>query len=302
VIPWTEVEAIARAVPDGVRQQFVEFRARWRDHQVAYPRFVASADAIGCGPIVSGQPLTPRQEAYVCEHEDFEASGVLPAWEQRRAVLDAEWLGLHARALRVDADSEAGDLLELLDDQEVDGSAEKLRTAAASGPPSSTDRARRCNRPHPARPLRRWQRDRRAQLRQPREEWADDREQAVQLLSLAIVALVVLAGARSIVGGIGSSGDLFEGASTAPMAAGKRTPAVVAYVLDGDTVEVTTPKGRDVRVRLLGISAPEIPQPGKPGECYGSPSTSLLRQLPPAGTQVTLVSDSTQDDVDTYGR
>ena len=140
VIPWTEVEAIARAVPDEVRQQLVEFRARWRDHQVTYPRFVASADAVGCGPIVAGQPLTPRQEAYVREHEAFEASGVLPAWEQQRAVLDAERLGLHARALSVDADSEAGDLLELLDDQKVDGSAEKLGTAAAAGPPSSTDR------------------------------------------------------------------------------------------------------------------------------------------------------------------
>jgi micrococcal nuclease len=37
------------------------------------------------------------------------------------------------------------------------------------------------------------------------------------------------------------------------VAAGKRTPGVVAYALDGDTVKVTTPNGRDVRVRLLGI-------------------------------------------------
>jgi hypothetical protein len=81
VIPWPEVEAIAAAVPAEVRQQLVEFRARWRDHQVAHPRFVASADAVGCGPLVPGQPLTARQEAYVREHEAFEASGVLPAWE-----------------------------------------------------------------------------------------------------------------------------------------------------------------------------------------------------------------------------
>ena len=118
----------------------MDFRARWRDHQVVYPRFVASADAIGCGPIVPGQAPTPRQKAYVGEHEAFEASGVLPAWEQKRAVLDAERLGLHARALFVDADSEAGDLLELLDDQTVDGSAETLGTAAAAGSPSSTGR------------------------------------------------------------------------------------------------------------------------------------------------------------------
>lgn len=124
----------------------------------------------------------------------------------------------------------------------------------------------------------------------------------VRLLSLAIVALVVLVGVRGIVGGIGFSGDLLEGAGADPVAAGKRTPGVVAYVLDGDTVEVTTPNGRDVRVRIFGISAPEIPHPGKPGECYGYPSTRHLRQLLSVGTHVTLVSDPTQDGVDTYGR
>lgn len=124
----------------------------------------------------------------------------------------------------------------------------------------------------------------------------------VRLLSLAIVTLVALAGVQSIAGGTGSSGALFEGASTDPVAAGQRTPGVVAYVVDGDTVKVTTPNGRDVRVRLLGISAPEIPHPGKPGECYGSPSTRHLRQLLPVGTQVTLMSDPTQVDVDSYGR
>ena len=75
----------------------------------------------------------------------------------------------------------------------------------------------------------------------------------VRLLSLTIVALVVLVGVRGIVGGTGSSGDLFDGAGADSVAAGKRTPGVVAYVLYGDTVKVTTPNGRDVRVRLLGI-------------------------------------------------
>ena len=123
----------------------------------------------------------------------------------------------------------------------------------------------------------------------------------VRLLSLAIVALVVLVGVRGIVGGIGSSGDLFEGAGGDSVAAVKRTPGVVAYVLDGDTVEVTTPNGRDVRVRLLG-SAPEVPHPGKSGECSGSPSARHLEKLLSVGTQVTLVGDPTKDDVDTYGR
>jgi micrococcal nuclease len=72
----------------------------------------------------------------------------------------------------------------------------------------------------------------------------------VRLLSLAILALVVLVGVRGIVGGIGVGGDLLE---TEPAAAGDRTPGVVAYVLDGDTVEVTTRDGRTVRVRFLGV-------------------------------------------------
>lgn len=76
----------------------------------------------------------------------------------------------------------------------------------------------------------------------------------------------------------------------------------MAYVLDGDTVQVTTRDGRDIGVRFLGISAPEIPHPGKPGECYGHASTKHLTQLLPAGTHVRLVSDPSQDDVDDYGR
>lgn len=70
----------------------------------------------------------------------------------------------------------------------------------------------------------------------------------------------------------------------------------------GDTVQVTTHDGRDVRVRFLGISAPEAPNPGKAGECYHHTSTQRLKQLLPAGTRVTLEGDPTQDDVDDYGR
>ena len=124
----------------------------------------------------------------------------------------------------------------------------------------------------------------------------------VQLLSLAIVALVVVTGVRAVVGGFAFGGDLLDttpGRSDGPV---DRTAGVVAYVLDGDTVQVTTEDGREVRVRFLGISAPEIPHPGKPGECYGFAATRHLKKLVPAGTRVTLVSDPTQDDVDDYGR
>ncbi|MEI2808725.1 MAG: hypothetical protein V9F00_00510 [Nocardioides sp.] len=140
VIPWSELEAIAWAVPEEVREQLVEFRARWRQHQSAYPRFTASAAAVGCGPIVTGEPLTARQEAYVREHEAFEASGVLLAWERQRAQLDAERLGLHGQAMGLSAGSEAGDLLELLDDQRL-GQDTKLVDRPAAGSPCAEIRA-----------------------------------------------------------------------------------------------------------------------------------------------------------------
>jgi len=125
----------------------------------------------------------------------------------------------------------------------------------------------------------------------------------VRLVSLAVVALVVTLGVRGVVNGFAFDGDLLD-TQPAPGASGdvERTSAVVSYVLDGDTVQVTTRDGRELRVRFLGISAPEIPHPGKPGECYGQSATRHLKQLLPAGTHVMLVSDPTQDDVDAYGR
>lgn len=101
VIPWSEIEAIAQAVPSEVREQVFELQERLRAHRRTYPRFAASAAAIGCGRIVEGQPLTPRQEAYVREFDAFDASGVLLAWEKKYAALDVERLELHERRSRL---------------------------------------------------------------------------------------------------------------------------------------------------------------------------------------------------------
>ena len=119
VIAWPNIKAIAEEVPAEVREQLVEFRERMREHRRTYPRFAASADAIGCGPIVEGQSLTPRQEACVRELDAFDANGALLAWEQRYAALDVERLDLHERALSAILDQEPADLLELLEDQRL---------------------------------------------------------------------------------------------------------------------------------------------------------------------------------------
>ncbi|GAA4127595.1 hypothetical protein GCM10022215_38220 [Nocardioides fonticola] len=94
---------------------------------------------------------------------------------------------------------------------------------------------------------------------------------------MAIVGLVIFTGLRGVVSGIGlyGGGDLLadrgrgslatERVADRPHGKARRTRGSVAYVLDGDTVEVTTRDGGTVRVRFLGISAPEIPHPGKAG-------------------------------------
>jgi micrococcal nuclease len=96
-------------------------------------------------------------------------------------------------------------------------------------------------------------------------------------------------------------GDRLTSRSTAEQ--GHRTTAVVSYVVDGDTIRAETPAGEDLgRIRFLGINAPEIPHPGKAGECYGPEATRLLESELHGGARVTLISDPSQDDRDAYGR
>jgi len=70
--------------------------------------------------------------------------------------------------------------------------------------------------------------------------------------------------------------------------------AVVASVIDGDTIKLTD--GRSVR--LLQIDAPE---PGT-AECFSRAAGRELRGLLPAGTRVTLEPDPPLDLIDRYGR
>lgn len=87
--------------------------------------------------------------------------------------------------------------------------------------------------------------------------------------------------------------------TTTPPSAPKGKKAVVRYVYDGDTVQVTYAQGRIARVRLLGIDAPEDTTTV---DCGGPQATAELRRLLPVGTPVRLVRDRTQDEHDRYGR
>ena len=70
--------------------------------------------------------------------------------------------------------------------------------------------------------------------------------------------------------------------------------ASVAYVVDGDTLELTS----GARVRLLQIDTPEVGT----GECYSRAAARELRRLLPAGARVALQADPRLDRIDRYGR
>ena len=60
----------------------------------------------------------------------------------------------------------------------------------------------------------------------------------------------------------------------------RREEGVVARVADGDTITVITPNQTKLRIRMLGIDAPETPKGTKfPGQPYGTEAEAALRQL-----------------------
>jgi micrococcal nuclease len=77
--------------------------------------------------------------------------------------------------------------------------------------------------------------------------------------------------------------------------------ATVAYVIDGDTVDVVldgSPK--EIRVRLLGIDTPETKKQDAPVECFGAEATAALRALLPEDTRIRLERDV--EPLDRFGR
>lgn len=77
--------------------------------------------------------------------------------------------------------------------------------------------------------------------------------------------------------------------------------ALVEAVLDGDTLDARLPEGQLVRVRLLGIDAPEVAGRGTPSACGADAAREQLRRLA-GGRSVVLVGDARSDRVDRFGR
>ena len=74
---------------------------------------------------------------------------------------------------------------------------------------------------------------------------------------------------------------------------------VVVRVVDGDTIDVTV-GGREERVRLIGIDAPESVARDTPDQCFGAEASAALKALLTEGTPVLLERDA--ETRDRYGR
>ena len=75
---------------------------------------------------------------------------------------------------------------------------------------------------------------------------------------------------------------------------------LVTKVVDGDTIWVEG-EGKRLKVRLIGVDTPETVHPTKEVECYGPESSDFATDIL-AGTQVAIVTDTSQGEVDRYGR
>ena len=99
------------------------------------------------------------------------------------------------------------------------------------------------------------------------------------LLPLGLVLLFAFGAATTDAAGLQPSG----------------TSARIAYVVDGDTVQLTNGS----RVRLVQIDTPEV---YNSAECYGQQASKLTKRLLRPGTTVRLYREPKTDAVDAYGR
>ncbi|HSJ74035.1 MAG TPA: thermonuclease family protein [Miltoncostaeaceae bacterium] len=97
-----------------------------------------------------------------------------------------------------------------------------------------------------------------------------------------------------------ASGGPPEDGREPPAAAAARLAGTVERVIDGDTL-IARIDGRRVRVRLLGVDAPDTAGYGS-AECYGPEAADAARGLLPRGARLALRTDPTQGREDRFGR
>lgn len=88
--------------------------------------------------------------------------------------------------------------------------------------------------------------------------------------------------------------------ATAPEELPSSESVELIAVVDGDTIRVNY-HGENVRVRLIGIDAPERGREETPDECFAIEATNILEQLL-AQSEIILHPDPTQGHNDKYGR
>jgi len=74
----------------------------------------------------------------------------------------------------------------------------------------------------------------------------------------------------------------------------------VTQVVDGDTIKINL-NGTVVTLRLIGMDTPETVDPRKPVQCFGKEASNKAKELL-SGKKVRIEKDSTQGDLDKYGR
>jgi micrococcal nuclease len=111
------------------------------------------------------------------------------------------------------------------------------------------------------------------------------------LLVLAIIVVILLV-----------QRVLAQNNSATTRSLGVSIEANVIYVYDGDTVRVKI-DGKEEKVRLLGINAPETAKPalGQEGQCYADEAFAKLKQLV-NNRRVLLTMDDRSSNRDKYGR
>lgn len=97
------------------------------------------------------------------------------------------------------------------------------------------------------------------------------------LFSAVLLSVVLLFGCRS--------------PEKAARSSAPTNQAIVSEVIDGDTVELLLEK-EPVRVRLLGVDAPESVHPQLPVQCFGPEASAALAVLIPPGTKVDVYRDN----------